>query len=154
MNCTSFLAMNRFRNGDSSLALPQQLSQAQQRPLRVIATGTLFVTHTLCLQSHPAPSSITRAHAVSRSRGGSAPIVLAALAQLGSMGPHVFDAQLVAPLAANDEGRAIMRELENEGIGLRYCKIWEGANVPSAWVLQSGQSMMKTPTAWKSHLNI
>jgi len=33
-----------------------------------------------------------------------------------------------------------VRELEADGVSTRYCKVWEGASVPAAWVLQSGDT--------------
>ncbi len=45
---------------------------------------------------------------------------------------------LVAPLAGNNEGAMMVRDLEREGVNTRFCKVWEGASVPSAWVLESG----------------
>jgi sugar/nucleoside kinase (ribokinase family) len=110
-----------------------QLAAQSQRPLRIVASGTLFLTHTLSLPSYPSPSSVVRAHSVSRVRGGSASNLLSLLAQFPSV-----EALLVAPLAGNDEGNMILRDLEKEGVITRYCKVWEGAGVPSAWVLHSG----------------
>ena len=45
------------------------------RQLRIVASGTLFLTHTLSIPCHPAPSSMIRAHSVDKARGGSANIV-------------------------------------------------------------------------------
>lgn len=104
------------------------------RPLRIVASGTLFLTHSLSLQSFPTESSGIRAQSVSRARGGSASNVLSALGQFAGV-----EALLVAPLGANDEGRMLMHELEAEGVNTKYCKIWDGASPPSAWVLQSGK---------------
>jgi hypothetical protein len=42
------------------------------RSLRIVSSGTLFLTHTLYVPVHPAPSTAIRAHAVEKSRGGSA----------------------------------------------------------------------------------
>ncbi|TCD71083.1 hypothetical protein EIP91_000175 [Steccherinum ochraceum] len=80
-----------------------------QRPLRIVASGTLFLTHTLTLSSHPEPASVVRAHAVQRARGGSASTCLAIAAQF----PNV-NAILVAPLGGNEEGQMIIRDLEND----------------------------------------
>ena len=110
-----------------------QLAAHVQRPLRIVASGTLFLTHTLSLPAYPAPSTVARAHAVSRVRGGSATNLLSLLAQFPAV-----EALLVAPLAGNDEGARVLRDLENEGVVTRYCKIWPGAGVPSAWVLHAG----------------
>ncbi|KAI0925267.1 hypothetical protein AcV7_005550 [Taiwanofungus camphoratus] len=111
----------------------ESASPAIQRPLRVVASGTLFLTHTLSLPTHPEPSSVVRARSVTRSRGGSASTCLAILAQFPSV-----EAMLVAPLGGNDDGRMIIRDLEKERVSTRFCKIWNDAGVPSAWVLYAG----------------
>ncbi|KAJ7170708.1 hypothetical protein C8R43DRAFT_980585 [Mycena crocata] len=109
------------------------------RSLRIVASGTLFVTHTLNLPSHPAPSTVVRAHSVTKTRGGSASTLLSVLAQFSRV-----EAFLVAPLGGNEEGKMILRELEREGVTTRYCKIWKGAGVPSAWVLESAENNTRT----------
>ena len=98
----------------------ETLAPPLQRPLRVVASGTLFLTHTLSLPSHPEPASAVRAHSVTRTRGGSASTCLSILAQF----PNV-DAMLVAPLGGNEEGQMIIRDLESERVSTRFCKIWE-----------------------------
>lgn len=103
------------------------------RPLRIVASGTLFVTTSLGLPTHPEPNSAVRAHSVSRVRGGSASTCLSIIAQFPSV-----EASLVAPLGGNEEGRTIIKELEAEGVRTRYCKVWPEAGVPSAWVLHAG----------------
>ena len=75
-----------------------------------------------------------RAHSVQRSRGGSASTCLAIAAQF----PNV-NAMLVAPLGGNEEGQMIIRDLEGDRVSTRYCKVWENAGVPSAWVLHAGE---------------
>jgi sugar/nucleoside kinase (ribokinase family) len=122
--------MTRLRRDTHDTA---QLVTSVQRPLRIIASGTLFLTHTLHVPSYPSPAMVVRAHSVSKTRGGSASTLLSLLAQFSSV-----DALLVAPLGGNDEGSMILRDLENEGVVTRYCKIWKGAGVPSAWVVHSG----------------
>jgi hypothetical protein len=42
------------------------------KSLRIVASGTLFVTHTLFVPSYPAPSTEVRAHSVEKARGGGA----------------------------------------------------------------------------------
>jgi hypothetical protein len=145
--------MNRLRHPERDPVSPVQ--SHPPRPLRIVASGTLFLTHTLSLSSHPAPTSVTRAHAVNRTRGGGVSVVLKTLVQLGACAggvgsgeagppqlwiPQLVDAQLVAPLAGNEEGRTLMRELESDGVSLRHCKVWDGASVPTAWVLHAGVS--------------
>ncbi|GLB40380.1 putative pfkB family carbohydrate kinase [Lyophyllum shimeji] len=107
-------------------------NHSQTKPLRIVASGTLFLTHVLSIPSHPTPSSVVRAHSVEKTRGGSANTVLSILAQFQSV-----EAVLVAPLSGNDEGQMILRDLEHEGVITRYCKIWKAVGVPSAWVLHS-----------------
>ncbi|KAJ7903502.1 hypothetical protein B0H14DRAFT_2665157, partial [Mycena olivaceomarginata] len=109
------------------------------RPLRIVASGTLFLTHTLSLPTHPAPSMVVRAHSVTKTRGGSASTLLSLLAQFSQV-----EAFLVAPLGGNDEGKMILRDLEREGVTTRYCKIWKGAGVPSAWVFESADNNTRT----------
>ena len=105
------------------------------RPLRVVASGTLFVTHNLGLPTPPNPNSAVRAHSVSRVRGGSAGTCLSIIAQFPAV-----EASLVAPLGGNEDGRRIIAELEAERVSTRYCKVWPEAGVPSAWVLHAGES--------------
>ncbi|KAF9036208.1 hypothetical protein BJ165DRAFT_1354887 [Panaeolus papilionaceus] len=109
------------------------------KPLRIVASGTLFMTHTLSLPCQPAPSTVIRAHSVEKARGGSANMLLSLLAQFPAV-----EAVLVAPLAGNEEGRAILRDLEVEGVITQYCKIWRNSGVPSAWVLHSAEDNSKT----------
>ncbi|KAI9439013.1 hypothetical protein H4582DRAFT_1813774 [Lactarius indigo] len=105
------------------------------RPLRVVAVGTLFLTHTLSLPSHPAPAKTIRAHEYVRSRGGSAPSILCLLSQL-----QADKCWLVASLGGAQEARVVTRELEADGVSTRYCKVWDGAGVPAAWVLHAGDT--------------
>jgi len=121
------------RDTQDSAAAQYPPSVTPQPTLRIVASGTLFLTHTLELPTHPAPSTAHRAKSVAKSRGGAASTCLSILAQF----PGV-DAKLVASLSNNDEGKMIIDQLEREGVSTRYCKIWEGASVPSAWVLHAG----------------
>lgn len=140
--------------GSGSPIIPGSSSIPEfNRSLRIVSSGTLFLTHTLYVPHHPAPSTAIRAHAVEKSRGGSANTVspsiaslivilglirvkywqiLAVLAQFPAV-----EAVLVAPLAGNEEGLRILRDLESEGVNTQHCKIWPNAGVPSAWVLHS-----------------
>jgi hypothetical protein len=124
------LGMARLRRDTQDTITPASF----QRPLRVVACGTLFLTHTLTIPTHPEPSAVVRAHSVSRSRGGSASTCLSILAQF----PGV-NAMLVAPLGGNEEGKTIIRDLEQERVSTRFCKVWANAGVPSAWVLHAGE---------------
>ncbi|KAI0338096.1 hypothetical protein BDW22DRAFT_1338576 [Trametopsis cervina] len=114
-------------------------SSPNSRSLRVVACGTLFLTHTLEIPSHPEPAAVVRAHSVSRSRGGSAATCLSIIAQF----PYV-EAMLVAALGGNEEGRMIMRDLDQERVSTRFCKVWEQAGVPSAWVLHADDTDSRT----------
>jgi hypothetical protein len=122
-------SMARLRHGQE-----MQTISPIRRPLRIIASGTLFLTHALSLPFHPTPSSVTRAHSVEKTRGGSASTLLSLLAQFSAV-----DAILVASLGGNDDGKMILRDLEREGVNTRFCKIWSNYGVPSAWVLQTGE---------------
>ncbi|KAL1942262.1 hypothetical protein VTO73DRAFT_6326 [Trametes versicolor] len=110
-----------------------------QRPLRVVASGTLFLTNNLALPTHPEPNSVVRAHSVLRVRGGSASTCMSIAAQFPAV-----EAMLVAPLGGNDEGRMIINELEQERVSTRFCKVWQEAGVPSAWVLQADDTDSRT----------
>ena len=123
------IAMSRLRPSPTPTA-----PSPPTRPLRVVAAGTLFLTHTLSLPTHPGPGQTVRAHEYSRSRGGSAPAVLSVLSQL-----NADKCWLVASLGGAQEARAVARELEAEGVSTRYCKVWEGTGVPAAWVLQASE---------------
>ena len=124
------LAMSRLRPSPTPTPTPSPST----RSLRVVAAGTLFLTHTLSLPTHPGPTQTIRAHEYARSRGGSAPAVLSLLSQL-----HADKCWLVASLGGAQEARALARELEAEGVSTRYCKVWESAGVPAAWILHAGE---------------
>ncbi|KXN84743.1 hypothetical protein AN958_12170 [Leucoagaricus sp. SymC.cos] len=109
------------------------------KPLRIVSSGTLFLTHTLYVPQHPAPSSVIRAHAVEKMRGGSANTLLSVLAQFPAV-----EAVFVGPLGGSEEGRTLLQDLEREGVSTQYCKIWPNAGVPSAWVLHSAQDNSRT----------
>ncbi|KAF8752780.1 ketohexokinase [Rhizoctonia solani] len=78
---------------------------------RIVASGTLFVTHTLSVGILPdhgqKNNSATRASSVRRERGGASATVLTVLAQFS----HVA-AYLVAPVGSGPEGEAMLKELE------------------------------------------
>lgn len=128
------LAMAKLRRegyeGGQSFSLPA-------RPLRIVASGTLFHTYTLSLPCHPAPSTVVRAHSVLKTRGGSASTLLSLLAQFSYV-----EALLVAPLGGDEDGQMVIRDLEKEGVSSRYCKVWKDSGVPTAWVLQSGSNYL------------
>jgi hypothetical protein len=126
--CFAF-TMSRLRPSPTPSPLPPTT-----RPLRVVAVGTLFLTHTLSLPTHPGPGQSVRAHEYSHCRGGSAPAVLSVLSQL-----NADKCWLVASLGGAQEARAVARELEAEGVSTRYCKVWEGAGVPAAWILHASE---------------
>ena len=70
---TYFFRMAKLRR-DREDSNPQPFSPAGKQ-LRIVASGTLFLTHTLSLPCHPAPSAVIRAHSVEKTRGGSANMV-------------------------------------------------------------------------------
>lgn len=108
-------------------------------------------------QSRLPTTTSVRAKQVIAERGGSAVNILAILAQFNTFSPHgssasaspsnnnasaarrsVVECALVAPLGSDATGRALMQELELEGVRTRFCKV-HPAGVPAAFVLQSGQ---------------
>ncbi|KAH8110469.1 hypothetical protein DFH11DRAFT_768622 [Phellopilus nigrolimitatus] len=109
------------------------------RPIRIIASGTVFLTHVLTLPTFPGEATVARARTVTRERGGNVANVLAALGQFAGV-----DAMLVAPLAGNGEGAMLVRDLQREHVNTRFCKVWDGASVPSAWVIESEDSGSRT----------
>ncbi|KAK7050988.1 hypothetical protein VNI00_005100 [Paramarasmius palmivorus] len=111
----------------------------QARPLHIIASGTLFLTHTLTVPCHPAPATVVRAHSVEKNRGGSASAILSLLAQFSCV-----EAALVASLGGNEDGRMLINDLEREGVTTRFCKVWPNASVPSAWVLHASDNDTRT----------
>ncbi|KAL0580984.1 hypothetical protein V5O48_001076 [Marasmius crinis-equi] len=128
--------MARLRKGSQDT---QNIPSSFTKPLQIVASGTLFLTHTLSVPCHPAPSTVVRAHSVEKTRGGSASMVLSLLAQFPSV-----DTALVASLGGNDEGQALVHELEKEGVMTRFCKTWRDLGVPSAWVLHANDNDTRT----------
>ena len=67
--------MNKLRRERSDDNNQAQYAMGPMKPLRIVASGTLFQTHTLSLPCYPAPAGAVRAHSVEKSRGGSANVV-------------------------------------------------------------------------------
>lgn len=125
---------------------PSQHTSPTPRPLRIFATGTVFLTHTLFIPSYPLPGSASRAQAVQTSRGGASGHVLAMLAQLCATVPSAGDVEpmLVASLGSNTEAQRLRDALESSGVRTKYCKIWPGLGVPSAWVMHARDACDRT----------
>ena len=117
-----------------------QYSGPSSKLLRFVASGTLFNTYTLSLPYQPEPSTAVRAHSVLKARGGSATILVSLLAQF-----QTVESLLVAPLGGNEEGQTLIRDLEQEGIITRHCKVWKDFGVPTAWILHAGASLAFEP---------
>ncbi|KAH0833336.1 hypothetical protein J3R83DRAFT_12404 [Lanmaoa asiatica] len=115
-------------------------------PLRIFATGTVFLTHSLLLPTHPIPGTVSRAQSVYTSRGGAAPHVLALLAQLAATVPAAGDIEpmLIASLGSNPDALRLRDALETVGVRTKYCKIWPGLGVPSAWVVHARDTDART----------
>jgi sugar/nucleoside kinase (ribokinase family) len=126
---------------------------------RFLACGTVYLTHLLSVPPslvdplHAAPSdsqsqatttttiittTSVRAKQVTTERGGSAVNILSLLAQFNTSKRSAVECALVAPLGSDAAGRALMHELELEGIRTRFCKV-HPAGVPAAFVLRSGE---------------
>ncbi|KAG8212980.1 hypothetical protein J3R82DRAFT_11363 [Butyriboletus roseoflavus] len=115
-------------------------------PLRIFATGAVFLTHSLVLPTHPNPASVSRAHSVHCSRGGAAPHVLALLAQLAATVPAAGDIEpmLIASLGGNPDAFRLRDALEAVGVRTKYCKIWPSLGVPTAWVVHARDTDTRT----------
>ncbi|KAG6333531.1 hypothetical protein ID866_5556 [Astraeus odoratus] len=125
---------------------PSQQAGVPSRPLRIFATGTVFLTHALFLPSYPMPRSVSRAQAVHTSRGGTSGHILALLAQLGATVPSWGDVEpmLIASLGGTADAQRLRDALETSGIRTKYCKIWPGLGVPSAWVMHARDTSERT----------
>lgn len=115
-------------------------SNLNSKPFRIFSTGTIFLTHSLDLHSHPVPGTASRAQAVSTARGGNAGHVLGFLAAL----PGAVEPMLIASLGASSDGVRLRDELEAGGVCTKYCKVWPGLGVPSAWVMHARDTGEKT----------
>ncbi|KAF8552066.1 hypothetical protein OG21DRAFT_1512007 [Imleria badia] len=115
-------------------------------PLRIFATGTVFLTHSLLLHAHPIPGTVNRAQSVYTARGGAAAHVLALLAQLAATIPAAGDIEpmLIASLGGNTDGVHLRDALETAGVRTKYCKIWPGLGVPTAWVVHARDTDART----------
>lgn len=109
-----------------------------------------------------ATTNTVRAKQVTTHRGGTAVNVLSLLAQFNAFAtrPHnshhngssspspsttpnpfrkgAIECALVSPFGSDPAGRALLHELELEGVRTRFCKL-HPAGVPTAFVLQSGR---------------
>lgn len=115
-------------------------------PLRIFATGAVFLTHTLVLPTHPLPASSSRAQSVFASRGGATVHVVALLAQLAATVPAMgaVEPMLIASVGGNPDAVRLRDALEADGVRTKYCKIWPGLGVPSAWVIHARDTDTRT----------
>ncbi|KAF8135106.1 hypothetical protein EV363DRAFT_1429762 [Boletus edulis] len=122
------------------------LSPLVPPPLRVFATGTVFLTHALHLHTHPQQGTVNRAQSVYTSRGGAASHVLALLAQLAATVPAAGDIEpmLIASLGGNVDAVHLRDALEAVGVRTKFCKIWPGLGVPCAWVVHAHDTDART----------
>ncbi len=154
-------------NSKSSTGLSVNSSSNKSSSVRVtrfLACGTVYITHMVSVPPsiiephHPnsndsqAPPTTTsvRAKQVTTHRGGSAVNILSILAQFNTSSRssssstsspsrrNTVECALVSPLGSDAAGRALMHELELEGIRTRFCKV-HPAGVPLAFVLRSGE---------------
>ncbi|KAH7333970.1 hypothetical protein B0J17DRAFT_674906 [Rhizoctonia solani] len=106
------------------------------RRFRIVASGTLFITHTLSVGTLPDHSqnnnSATRASSVRRERGGASATALTVLAQFN----HV-SAYLVAPVGSGPEGEAMLKELEAANVNTRLCARRDASGVPAAYIMSA-----------------
>ncbi|KAG8969343.1 hypothetical protein FRC03_003444 [Tulasnella sp. 419] len=142
----------RKKDGFGGHSLPSSPPGTRSR-LRIVASGTVFITHTITLRDPPLSTQgdvNMRAQSIVRARGGSAPAILSILCQFGRQ-DDVVDAWLVAPVGRGSDASALLTELEKEGVKTKLCAKREGEGVPSAYVLKSHFSASSaTKTAPKS----
>ena len=112
------LAKSRLRPSPTPTPTLTPTPSPSTRPLRVVAESTLFLTHTLSLPTPPGPTQTIRTDEYARSRSASAPAALSLLSQL-----HADKCWLDASLGGAQEARALSRELEAEGVSMRYWKV-------------------------------
>ncbi|KIO23461.1 hypothetical protein M407DRAFT_78022 [Tulasnella calospora MUT 4182] len=117
-----------------------------KKRLRIVASGTLFITHNVHVPStgneNPntaGKTTVLRAQSVSRTRGGSAATILSVLCQFNPPLPKlaIVEAWLVAPLGRGPDASALLGELEKEGVRTKFCARREGEGVPSAYVIRN-----------------
>lgn len=157
---------SKISTGQSSGGNSNSNKSSSYRVTRFLACGTVYLTHTLSVppsiirphrespldsQAPPTTTSV-RAKQVTTQRGGSAVNILSILAQFNapsrSSSPspsrtNTVECALVSPLGSDAAGRALMHELELEGIRTRFCKV-HAAGVPLAFVLRSDDSPSRT----------
>ncbi|KAG1794752.1 hypothetical protein EV424DRAFT_1547821 [Suillus variegatus] len=124
----------------STYVNPPMPSPSISKPFRIFSTGTIFLTYSLDLCSHPVPGTASRAQAVTIARGGSAGHILGFLAAL----PAAVEPMLIASLGASPDGIRLRDELETGGVRTKYCKPWPGLGVPSAWVMHARDTGERT----------
>ncbi|CAE6471259.1 unnamed protein product [Rhizoctonia solani] len=104
------------------------------RHFRIVASGTLFITHTLNVGALPDSSQITspatRASSVRRERGGASATALSVLAQFNNV-----TAYLLAPVGSGPEGEAMLKELEAANVNTRLCARRDASGVPASYIM-------------------
>jgi sugar/nucleoside kinase (ribokinase family) len=111
--------------------------------LRIVASGTIFTTHTLNVRSFPSEGSTARAQSVSRRRGGAAANSLAVISQFS--GTKTW---LVAPIGGGTDGAGLVRELEEAGVSTKFCVRREGEGIPTAFIIKSSPSIFSLFCLW------
>ena len=102
-------------------------------PLRVVASGVVFLTHTITMSGElPPAGSNSRAQDVIRHRGGAAAACLSVISQFAGT-----QSWLIAPIGTGPEGEALRVELQREGISTQLCARREADGVPKAFVILS-----------------
>lgn len=109
---------------------------ALKQPFRIVATGTIFLTHTISLATFSSEGSNVRAQTVDRHRGGAAAASLSVIAQFAGT-----QAWLIAPIGGGGEGASLRVELERERISTELCARRESEGVPKAFIIKSSESV-------------
>ncbi|KAG1835313.1 hypothetical protein EV424DRAFT_1360355 [Suillus variegatus] len=109
----------------STYVNPPMPSPSISKPFRIFSTGTIFLTYSLDLCSHPVRVTASRAQAVTIARGGSAGHILGFLAAL----PAAVEPMLIANRWSAHQNTV---------------KPWPGLGVPSAWVMHARDTGERT----------
>lgn len=116
------------------------IRDASKNPFRIVATGTIFLTHTISIATFAREGSNVRAQTVVRHRGGAAAASLSVIAQFGGTQPW-----LIAPIGGGGEGASLRVELERERIRTELCAKRESEGVPKAFIIRSSACVVPGP---------
>ncbi len=104
---------------------------------RILCTGVATLDIINTVPHYPAEDEELRATAQARRRGGNAANTAAVLAQFR------HEVELLATLADDGEAGWLRRQLEREGVGIRYCPVCAGTS-PTSYVTHNARNGSRT----------